>query len=542
MSALTQEQIEIMRRMRDDLPYYAKHCLKIKTKEGTIEPFIFNSAQEYIHAKIEDQLKRKGWVRVIIVKGRQQGCSTYVEARYFWKATMSSAKTVCILSHEDKSTKNLFEKVDFYDRNCPPHMKPKRLASSYGHTIKYANEVEYMVVTAGSEDSGRGNTAQYQHQSERGFFKKVDKVDAGVGQVVSNHPGTEVIKESTGNGKNEFYQEVLAALDHRGKFEVIFVPWFWQTEYQEKFDTAEEKADFERGLDPTEIELVALYNLTMEQLKWRRDKIVELHNSERMFKQEYPNTLMEAFQSGENSFYDSNDVERARKVVLHGTMEDRRAPLILGVDPARKGDRTVLVLRQGREVIKIWKYDEMEEMQLVGIISDLIEEWDIDKVFIDYGMGYGTVDRLRELGYGRIVQGVHFAEKPATPQFLNKRAEMAFAFRDWLKDYPVKLPDDDDMAADIDSMPDSKMTSTRKHHFPDKKEIKEKYGRSPDILDAIMLTFAYNVRTRDRDSEKPNKTYNTQKGSALSSLSRIRTGQRDDRPHRRRRTASRRAA
>lgn len=535
MSVLDPEHLEIIRRMRDDLKYYSRHCLKIKTKEATIEPFIFNSAQDYIHAKIEDQLMRKGWVRVIIVKGRQQGCSTYVEARYFWKATMSTAKTVCILSHEDKSTKNLYEKVDFYDRHCPPHMKPKRLASSYGNTIKYSNEAEYVVVTAGSEDSGRGNTAQLQHQSERAFFKKVDKVDAGVGQVVSNHKGSEVIKESTGNGKNEFYQEVLAALDHRGKFEVIFVPWHWQTEYQEKFDTAQERKEFELALDKTELELIELYNLTLEQLKWRRDKIVEL-KTERLFKQEYPNSLMEAFQSGENSFYEPMMVERARK--LGGIILDRTAPLILGVDPARKGDRTVLVLRQGREIKKIWKYDEMDTGQLVGIIADIIDEYDIDKVFIDYGMGYGTVDGLKYLGYGSIVQGVHFGETPSDVQYLNKRAEMAFAFRDWLKDAPVKLPDDDDMAADIDSMPDSKMTATRRHYFPDKKEIKKMYGRSPDILDAIMLTFAYKVRTRKHATDRPMRTTNTKKGSQLSTLSRIRTGRREDAPHRRRAMAA----
>lgn len=525
---LSDEQLDYLKRLRDDLPFFSRHCLKIKTKRGKgLEEFVFTSAQLYIHNRIEEQLKRTGKVRIIIVKGRQQGCSTYVEARFYWKCIFGSGFNVCILSHEKKSTANLFDKVDTYDRYCPDAIKPKRVSTSFGNTLKFTNECEYMVVTAGSDGSGRGNTALLQHQSERGFFGNPESVDSGVGQVVSSYDDTEVIKESTGNGKNFFYSEVLDALSGLGEYEAIFVPWYWQPEYVAKVpDKFVPTSD--------ELALAARYKLTDEQLMWRRNKIVEL-KSERLFKQEYPNYLIEAFQSGENSFFDPNLVEKARSIRV---IPDKQQPLVLGVDPGRKGDRTIIVMRRGREIIKIWKYDtkkeEMDTQRLTGILADIIDEYEIDKVFIDYGMGYGVVDNLRDLGYRKIVQGVHFGEKPSDVQYLNKRAEMAFTFRDWLSDGDVSLPDDDDMAADIDCLPDFKFTATRRMYFPDKAEIKKKYGRSPDILDAIMLTFAYVVRSRVNKDERPQKTANTRKGSQMSTLSRVRTGNRQDAPHRRR--------
>lgn len=478
---LTDAQLAVHTRLLNDLEFFAANCLKIKTKEGALLPFLFNSAQKFIHFKLEEQKRLIGMIRAIIVKGRQQGCSTYVEARFYHACSLQPAKTVSIISHESSSTDALFDKVDLYYRHCPVQMKPG-LRTSNKNELVFDQESEYMLTTAGSKNSGRGRTAQYQHQSERGFFENPDEITAGVGQVVADLPGTEIIYESTGNGMNHFYREVMDALAGKNKFMVIFVPWFWQTEYTSPPRLGPNGEAFEP--DEHERELVSMYGLSHGQLQWRRDKISELR-SERMFKQEYPFTLQEAFQSSGSSFYDPDAIQRARQSTLKG-----EGPLILGVDPGREGDRTVFVLRRGRHIESVTVYEQMDMMRCAGIISNMIDQKDIDKVFIDYGMGYGTVDRLRERGYANIVEGVDFAGKVFDPQYLNKRAEMAFNFRDWLMDGEVRIPDEDSIASDIMSMPDFEQDSRGKLMFMPKKEIRKKFGRSPDILDAIMLTFA----------------------------------------------------
>jgi hypothetical protein len=344
---------------------------------------------------------------------------------------------------------------------------------------------------------------------------------AGIFQIVPDLPGTEIIRESTGNGMNGFYKAVREALKPESEWIVIFVPWFWQTEYRKPV---------RHGFKPTdmELELVATYGLDFEQLQWRRDKIEEL-KSERLFKQEYPNTLTEAFQAPGSCFYNPDRVARARRNM---TKAEAISPVVIGVDPARDGDRTVIVIRQGRVVLDIIKYerkdDTMDSIRLAGIVGRLIDRYKADKCFIDYGLGYGTVDQLIKSGYGRVVQGVHFQESPIDSQFLNKRAEMAFEFRDWLEDIHANLPDDDDMAADIASMPDFEQSSNGKLKFPDKSKIRKMYGQSPDILDAIMLTFAYPVGPRGASNVEVRRSQNTKRGSGVTTLARMRGKRRNE--------------
>jgi hypothetical protein len=58
-------------RLRDELEFYARNCLRIRTKTGEVEPFLFNKAQRYIHERLEDQKAKTGRVRALILKGRQ---------------------------------------------------------------------------------------------------------------------------------------------------------------------------------------------------------------------------------------------------------------------------------------------------------------------------------------------------------------------------------------------------------------------------------------------------------------------------------------
>lgn len=59
--------------LRDNFEIYAEKNLKIKTKAGGIEPFLFNVPQKYINNIINEQKAKIRKVRIIILKGRQQG-------------------------------------------------------------------------------------------------------------------------------------------------------------------------------------------------------------------------------------------------------------------------------------------------------------------------------------------------------------------------------------------------------------------------------------------------------------------------------------
>ncbi len=476
---------------QSNLPFFARKALIIKNKEtGALEPFVFNYAQEYLHSKIEAQLATKGWVRIIILKGRQQGMSTYTAARYYHKCTRNKGQAVFILSHEFQTTGKLFSMVDRFHQNCPDVLKPH--TGTYNNKqIKFDHiDSEYTTGTAGNEDVGRGGTLQLFHGSECGFWDNTDGIETGIMQSIADVPGTEIILESTANGMgNMFHRKCMSALRNEGDYELVFIPWFWQREYRRV-----PPEDFH--YDEQEYRLQKAFKLEPSQIYWRRKKIEEF-GSEWKFRQEYPMTVQDAFVTSGSSLINQDSIIEARKAKLI----DPRAPLILGVDMGRTNDRVVIAPRRGREVQPLLILDPKKEglvdqMYVAGRIATMIERKNVAKVFIDAGLGYGTIDRLKELGFGDTVQGVYFGERPMEPEkFLNKRAEIYLALRDWLDPGGVSLPDDEELQVDLASIPDFKTTSRGLIQMPSKEDIKKMLGRSPDVADALCLTFAYPVST-----------------------------------------------
>src|SRR5579859_3132867 len=167
--------------LKNDFPYFARTHIKIEGKNpGEVLLLQFNRAQEYLHEQVEKMLKEVGYVRIIIVKGRQQGISTYIEMRLFHRALYFNNTKISIISHETKSTSALFNKAKYAHSQLPDHVRPELLASNKNELI-LPNGSNYMVTTAGETESGRSQTAHHQHQSERAFFSDPKAIDAGAG-------------------------------------------------------------------------------------------------------------------------------------------------------------------------------------------------------------------------------------------------------------------------------------------------------------------------------------------------------------------------
>lgn len=521
-----------------DFRFFARNCIKIKGKKpGSVLPFEFNVAQEILWETRVWMLAQYGWVRLIIVKGRQQGCSTFIEILFLWIILFTAYIKVCIISHELASSVALAEKPSFAIQNLDGPLAQGRLPVDNTKKIELPNGSEYMILTAGSEEAGRSQTAHLQHQSERAFYKDHEAIDAGAGQIVALEAGTEVYKESTANGMNAFYHEVKAALKFRGFYRVIFIPWYVEPAYRAKPEPGFERTQEEQELldNPTFHTYVNPYTQSRYaglrddwQLQWRRYQIVEL-KSLRKFKQEYPNFLGEAFQLPGNCLFNLDKVDRAR---FNNLKENPNEPLILGCDPARTGDRTVIVLRRGRKFTKKWIFDDgdMDSIRLFQIISKIIDEYGVDAAFIDWAKGEGTIDLLLAKNY-RMVQGVHFGGHSSNPLYANKRAEMYFDMRDWFdweKNGESDIFDDEDVYADLQSIPDWKTIGTKMGLVP-KEKIKEELGQSPDIADSMSLTFAYPVASKHISIQDEYIRSRQQNTSEISTLNDFRNQEVDDR-------------
>lgn len=480
------ERLAIKQKLKDDLVHYASRCLRIRTKEGKVDPFFLNKAQLHIHSQLEKQRGETGKVRALVLKGRQQGCSTYVGARFYWKVTHNFGHQAFILTHSLEATGNLYTMAKRFYEHTPPEVKPIVSKTNAKELVFGLLDSGYKLGTAENKNVGRSATIQLLHCSEVAFFSNAVEHSTGIMQAVPNAAGTEVILESTANGVgNFFHQEWQKAEAGISDFIAIFVPWYWQDEYQEQID-----ANFVRTIH--EEQLHEQYGLTDNQLQWRRKKIIQLSvngvNGEKSFCQEYPNNPTEAFQlTGEDSYIDSNIVVSAR----HAKCEPF-GPLLVGVDPARFGDdRTSIILRQGRCSYRLKSYVKKDTMEVTGLVSMLIQEIKPHKVFVDVGgLGAGVVDRLKELGYGDMIVAVNAGSAPYDAnRYRNKRAEMWGTMRQWFIDGPVEIPDSDSLHADLCGVK-YKFDSNTRLVLESKEDMKKRGIRSSDEADALALTFA----------------------------------------------------
>lgn len=480
---VTEDQLDTIR----DFKKFAPKFLIIRTKNGQPKPFEFNRAQRYLHERLERQKELAGRVRAIVLKGRQQGCSTYIQARFFHQVITSRGKKAFILTHDKEATKNLFSMAQRFYENLEPGLIPAPDTANAKELYFREFDSGYAVGTAGNKAVGRSQTIQLMHASEVGFWQFAAEHSQGVMQAVAGADGTEIIMESTANGiGNYFHQRWLEAMHPDSEYQAIFLPWYWQDEYifnTENFTQTEEEA-----------ELFGMYGdngLTNGHLSWRRKKIAEFSKDYEAgrdrFQVEYPLNATEAFKNSvDRAFINSKYVERAR----HEQVESGNN-LIIGVDVAISDrDRTAIIRRKGRCAYNLERFGNHNTMEIVGRVKRIIMDENPLRVYIDcIGIGAGVVDRLREMGFD-CVEGINVARSANDKEkFKNLRAELWSDMRDWLyQDMPVQIPDEDMLHGELCSL-GFKETSTGQIQIEGKDDLRSRGLPSPDGADALALTM-----------------------------------------------------
>lgn len=521
----------IRQRLKDDFEHYASRCLKITDKAGRLVPFALNRPQRLVHERLEAQRRDKGRVRALVLKARQWGCSTYVEGRFYWLVTHRKGCRAYILTHEQDATDNLFGMVERYHNNCPALVRPVTDAASAKELHFAYLDSGYGVGTARTRQGGRSQTIQLFHGSEVAHWPAADTHFAGVIQAVPEVEGTEIILESTAAGVGgPFYEHYRAAERGDSDYEAIFIPWYVHDEYQ---------SPCPEGWVPPEawLEYAELHELSPDQLHWAYVKNRTLARASHepttepcwLFKQEYPATADEAFQSaGHNAFIKPACVIRARKAEF---AIDTHAPIVLGVDAAGGGgDRTCFLDRQGRKAGgHVYRYlDTDDQMHIAGELAVEIERLKplgLRQVFIDVtgGYGKGAYDRLCERGYSYLLTPVDFGARPIDDvQYANKRAEMYGRMNDWLNEVGgADIPDDDVLHSHIVA-PGFRFNSSSRIVLEPKRAntkgtttwgIKERLGFSPDGADALACTFAETVAVVNDTPPPLEDDYETPDGS-----------------------------
>lgn len=313
------------------LPLVAE--LKIKTKDLRIVRFgdVMNYAQRDLIEECERQLAETGQIRVIVLKARQMGLSTAIEAVLFAMAFLVNHFRVLIVSHEMESSTHILSMCDTYWRT---------FFLNDDFTTKYAGRKELQwaethsairVATAGGKGVGRSQTLAALHASEVAFWPDPDELVNGLRQAIPNFGTTAIFYESTANGVGNWYHRTWKeAAAGRNELTPKFYPWFEHPEYTVEFLPSGEADKY--GLDggnlTAEEKVLRGMGVDDARLVWRRYAIKNLcGGSIDKFHQEYPSTPDEAFVStGRNVFplaallahYRPQHGERGRLAVLDG--------------------------------------------------------------------------------------------------------------------------------------------------------------------------------------------------------------------------------
>ncbi len=413
---------------------YIESCLKIKTKSGTVVPFRLNDAQRKLYAVAKRQQDAGKPVRLIILKARQLGFSTLTEGLIFHACATRRNVNALIVAHREDATANLFRMSKLFYDELPAPVKPMLRASNaqelvFENPSKLRSEREarpglrsrIRCATAGGRGIGRSDTLQCVHLSEYAFWP--DGADgkastlAGILQAVPSLPGTMVVIESTANGFEDFKERWDAAVAGENDFEPVFFAWFENPDYAMPVVPGTEWT-------PEERDLKAAYQLTDEQLQWRRWCIANnCGGSLDMFRQEYPASPGEAFLHSGTGVFDNEQIvlrlERLPEPAGRGEFADGEwtksetgaitlyelpeegVPYVLGGDTAGEGSDyfTAIVIDNvsGKIVAKLrQKYSEPEYVRQICALGRFYND---ALVAIETNFSTYPVMKLQEVEY-----------------------------------------------------------------------------------------------------------------------------------------------
>lgn len=271
-----------------------ENLLMIPDKEGNDVEFRLNPAQ----AKLDAQLTG----RDVIPKARQQGISTYFLARNLVRCIGHRNRRAVIITHEREASERLLYRVHYMVKNF---RGPKPIMNRESiNLISFEKTGSlFYIGTAGSKTFGRGDTITDLHCSEVAFWSDPQKILSGLFQAVPKSGNVSI--ESTGNGVGNYYHKTcMRAAQGQSQYRMHFFPWHTFPEYELQLTPELEQAILNNLLpELEEIEIMEKFDLTAGQLAWRRMKLEELDYNFSEFKQEYPMTLEECFQSTGRSIF-----------------------------------------------------------------------------------------------------------------------------------------------------------------------------------------------------------------------------------------------
>lgn len=350
---------------------FCRDCLRIVTKKGQRVPFILNSTQRIVLKIIRRLITSGVPPRIVVLKARQVGISTLVEALLFWDSLVHSDHSSLVVAHTLKSSKMLFRMSRNFHRFLPEAMQQEKRIDNV-HEIEFDSGSRMQIEVQGDP---RGYTAQRAHLSEFGFFEEPENTLVSIMQTVPMSVESLVVIESTANGVGNklhalWQRAVGLALDKQVPddekgWTPIFIPWFQHEEYRLPIVNQKHYKSF--ILTSEEMRFCHDHpGVTPEQMKWRRWCIsANLDGDEDRFAVEYPATDQEAFALSGRPAFDTQSVMHYTKAIAESVRKNEMPPhLEIESDPPGIGKVEIVEHERGR--LRIFRAPQERCTYIVG--------------------------------------------------------------------------------------------------------------------------------------------------------------------------------
>ncbi len=358
----TSAELERLRtRLLTDRVYYAEKCLQIVNADQEMVPLRPKPAQARFAAIAAQQRAEGKPVRIIVLKARKEGISTWTQGELIHNVTTMPNRKALVVAHDGETAEEIFTMGETMYNQLPDevigspeqlkkgeglHLKPELVSTRKGQELHFGEpsrqrrreglmglNSSYKVDTANEYEAGRGKTIHDLHISELAFYQNPEKKLKALLNAMSESVNTMIVIESTADGYNLFRKYWVAAVQRQSDFYPLFIPWYEEPNYTRPFGNEEDRDEFIAQIgtgdygehEPALVEA----GVSVEQLHWRRWAIAnKAHGDLRAFWQEYPARWEEAFLTAGRQVFAPNLVakvieraERSDKTAQEGVLQ-----------------------------------------------------------------------------------------------------------------------------------------------------------------------------------------------------------------------------
>ncbi len=328
---------------------------------GELIPFVMNRAQRKFHEIVMKDIEAGNPVRIITLKARQHGISTYIQMLFSWIQKVKKRRwNSVVCAHVNDAAKYIRSMYTRSMETMIPIGGVRYTITNFDQTqnIKEVPERGCKITIGSAEkpDSVRAQNPKLAHFSEVAIYpdtdrKKTSSLISSILGSMKRIPWTVVIYESTANGLGDYFEtEYTRAKNGESAYTPIFLPWFYNPNYTEPikntyfgFNGKKIKGSIDKFIKSMNEYEWGLFNnneeVTLEKINWYRAKSGEM-SSPGELKQEFPSDDIEAFQNSGRPVFRSEDIEslrvNCRTPLAIGTLAADEVPHIANIEPNKR--------------------------------------------------------------------------------------------------------------------------------------------------------------------------------------------------------------